>query len=508
MRSRSHVTGLIGVGLFGFACNAVLGLEEVTKLPPPEETAGSGTAGVPGKAGSSSGGSAGTGSPVAGSSGENPVGDAGRGGESGAGNEPTRECTPAETAPCRQVDPTLLGNCGDGTVRCGTDGTWGACDVTPSSEDSCEVEDDDADCDGTPNSGCPCVEGQTRACGPETEDGICEFGVSSCENEEWQACVGATLPSARNCRSSGDNDCDGEPDNVIDDECPCDSDGAHRCVGDAPADWLGPVALATAAATAAAPSCTATGYERAVLSKFGSVDEGSAECACSCSAPGNMQCTGTPGLHRVTSSVSCAQIGLTFDDPLEYDVPNNTCVNVPSGRLKAVGHSFSSSGSCTPQPTSDIDDAVFKRRMVACATNEESTAGCGAAQLCVPNLVAPLEKFCVYREGEHDCPNDAPYTERTVYLDELEDDRTCSTCTCGSASGLCEGAISLTSNPGGTCEGQILVAQLGYGACTDTSATTIAVSGASTPVGNCTPSGGRLQGSVRRNGPTTVCCEP
>lgn len=515
MRSRRRLIGLIGMGWFGFACNAVLGLEEVTKLPPPADTAGrSGNAGesaggtAGGTAGSSSGATAGTGSHVAGSSGENSGGEAGNAGESGAGNGPTPECTPNQTLSCRQLDPSLLGNCGDGIVRCGADGTWGACDVTAAEEDSCDVQDDDADCDGTPNDGCPCVEGETRPCGPETEDGICEFGVSSCENEEWQACAGATLPRARDCRSSADNDCDGEPDNVIDDECPCDSTGGRRCVGDAPADWSGPVALATAAASASAPSCSATGYERAVLSQFTDVNEGDATCACTCSAPGNMRCTGTPGLHRVTSSINCVQIGLSGTDPVEYDVPEGACVSVPQGRLKAVGHSFSSNGSCTPQPTSDIDEAVFRRRMVACETNDASAAGCGAAQLCVPNLVAPLESFCIYREGEHDCPRDTPYTSRTIYLDDLDDGRSCSTCTCGSATGVCQGAINLTSNPGATCEGDVLVASLGYGTCTDTTATTIAVSRASTPAGSCMPSGGQLQGSVRRNGPTTLCCEP
>lgn len=513
---RMRSAGWVATGLFGLACNAVLGLEEVTKLPPPDDNAGrsgsgGASAGSGGSAGKASGGTAGSSGNVAGAGGDGSAGDAGNAGnagESGAGGGSERECTPDETRPCRELDPNLLGNCGAGTVRCGRDGTWGACNVTRAEEDDCDTEGDDADCDGTTNGGCPCVTGDTKPCGPETEDGICEFGVSQCEGEVWQACEGATLPGARDCRSSADNDCDGEPDNVIDDVCPCASDGEHRCVGDAPADWLGPIALATAAGSAAAPSCTATGYERAVLSKFGGIDEGDVNCGCTCSAPGNMTCTGTPGLHRVTSSVNCVQIGLQVNDPVEYNVPANTCVNVQSGRLKAVGRSFSSSGSCTPQPTNDIDDAVFRRRMVACETNDASTAGCAAAELCVPNLVAPLEKFCIYREGEHECPTGTPYGARTVYYDELDDGRSCSTCTCGSATGTCQGAIQLTDNPNATCVGEILVAELGYGACTDTNTTLIAISGPSTPVGSCAPSGGQLQGSVARNGPTTVCCEP
>src|SRR6185503_4066212 len=133
---------------------------------------------------------------------------------------------------------------------CQADGTWGECSVTAQAADSCDVEGDDADCDGTPNGGCPCLSGDTRQCGPDTDDGICEFGTQTCENEVWGPCEDAVLPEARDCMSPLDNDCDGSVDNARDDVCPCAVDGAHVCLENAPTGWEGPMAMATAGGTA------------------------------------------------------------------------------------------------------------------------------------------------------------------------------------------------------------------------------------------------------------------
>jgi hypothetical protein len=100
---------------------------------------------------------------------------------------------------------------------------WGSCQgsIGPAQADSCANPGDDANCDGTPNGGCPCVDGETRPCGPSTDTGICAFGVSSCVNQVLTACVGATLPTTRNCASNQDNDCDGIADNTLDSVCTC-----------------------------------------------------------------------------------------------------------------------------------------------------------------------------------------------------------------------------------------------------------------------------------------------
>jgi hypothetical protein len=108
---------------------------------------------------------------------------------------------------------------------------WGACEgsVGPAPADSCSMSGDDADCDGTPNGGCPCVEGTTRPCGPSSDTGLCEFGVSRCVGQVFTTCVGATLPVARDCGSSEDNDCDGLPDNTVDSVCSCALGDTQPC---------------------------------------------------------------------------------------------------------------------------------------------------------------------------------------------------------------------------------------------------------------------------------------
>ncbi|HVZ32051.1 MAG TPA: hypothetical protein VG963_06490 [Polyangiaceae bacterium] len=74
---------------------------------------------------------------------------------------------------------------------------------------------DDSNCDGTPNGGCTCVEGTTIPCGPETDNGICQHGTSTCRNGGFGACEGAVFAGRRDCSSPQDNDCDGLPDNTI-----------------------------------------------------------------------------------------------------------------------------------------------------------------------------------------------------------------------------------------------------------------------------------------------------
>jgi len=83
------------------------------------------------------------------------------------------------------------------------------------------VHGDDTDCDGTPNSGCTCVEGDVIDCGPSANVGICVIGKSTCHNNRLSACAGAVTALPRDCSSPLDNDCDGTRDDDLDDSCTC-----------------------------------------------------------------------------------------------------------------------------------------------------------------------------------------------------------------------------------------------------------------------------------------------
>jgi hypothetical protein len=150
-------------------------------------------------------------------------------------------CLPGTVEPCDE-HPGLDGRgpCRAGSRICvagegGLTSNWGACEgaVGPREQDSCAVAGDDSNCDGTNNGECPCVDGETQPCGPGTENGVCALGTQTCAGGRFGECVGAVFPGARNCNSGQDNDCDGRPDNTIDNVCTC-TIGDERACGEHP----------------------------------------------------------------------------------------------------------------------------------------------------------------------------------------------------------------------------------------------------------------------------------
>jgi hypothetical protein len=146
-------------------------------------------------------------------------------------------CASGSVEPCEE-HPGLdgRGQCQPGSRACilgeeNLTSDWGACEgsVGPGERDSCSVVGDDTDCDGTDNGGCPCIEGETRPCGPETENGICQRGSQTCVNGTFGQCMGAVFAAPRDCRTNQDNDCDGRPDNVIDNVCTCTIGSIQAC---------------------------------------------------------------------------------------------------------------------------------------------------------------------------------------------------------------------------------------------------------------------------------------
>lgn len=146
-------------------------------------------------------------------------------------------CAPGSVEPCDEhPDLDGKGQCKPGSRTCvagagNTTSNWGACEgsVGPGTQDSCTVVGDDTNCDGINNGDCPCIEGESRACGPDAAVGICERGSQTCTNGTFGPCVGAVFAGRRDCSSNQDKDCDGRPDNTVDNACTCTIGAVQAC---------------------------------------------------------------------------------------------------------------------------------------------------------------------------------------------------------------------------------------------------------------------------------------
>ena len=136
-------------------------------------------------------------------------------------------CVAGQIRSCAQSG--ALGNCAAGEQSCESAGSWGPCSIVPARADDCAAPGDDANCNGTPNEGCSCEDGETQPCGTVPEVGQCHAGESRCTDGAWGACQGVVYPAARDCNSADDNDCDGARDDVLDEQCRCAPAATEAC---------------------------------------------------------------------------------------------------------------------------------------------------------------------------------------------------------------------------------------------------------------------------------------
>jgi hypothetical protein len=168
------------------------------------------------------------------------AGAPGNGGESGAAgaaglSSMPGACEPGESRSCNEAG--ALGPCAAGTQFCTIGATWSACSIQPAAADTCEKGNDD-NCNGIPNQGCQCINGETqRPCGP------CNDGTQVCTDGkagQYGACQGAVKISTTYYRDAdGDGygaptssvaSCDGAPAGYITQAGDCCDDGGNLAV--------------------------------------------------------------------------------------------------------------------------------------------------------------------------------------------------------------------------------------------------------------------------------------
>jgi len=165
----------------------------------------------------------------------------------------TGVCSSGATRTCDRDGK--MGRCASGTELC-SGGQWGPCSIAPAAADRCDMAGDDSNCDGKANDGCTCTNGATQPCGPAMNQGLCKQGTQTCGNSAWGACTGAVYAKPRDCTSSTDNDCDGKPDNTIDNVCQCGPVNGIRTCGTHPQDGIGACKAGSQTCTAGAGNST------------------------------------------------------------------------------------------------------------------------------------------------------------------------------------------------------------------------------------------------------------
>jgi len=141
--------------------------------------------------------------------------------------------------------------------------------------------------------------------------------------------------------------------------------------------------------------------------------------------------------------------------------------------------------------------------VVAC--EPEASESCAAGESCVSTAGA----VCVFSPGEVACP-EGPYSVQRIAYAGLDDDRSCTECTCAPATGVaCTG--TLTTYTDETCGADAQQFAVPLTMCQNVSGATQVIHltyQASAEGGRCTPLGGVPTGTATANGPTTFCCLP
>ena len=293
------------------------------------------------------------------------------------GDDATCNGTPNEGCACLDVNPPrscsaggALGACAAGTQTC-SGGKWGACSIQPAAKDDCTIKGDDSNCNGSPNDGCPCVNGDTQACGPAAV-GICKPGTATCSGGLWGACVGAVNKAARDCTSAADNDCDGLPDNTIDVVCKCGSGSTQACGTHPGNDGYGPCKAGSQTCVVASDKTSST---------WGACSGGVGPAAAdTCVKGDDSNCDGTP-------NEGCACVST--------DAPRSCAAAGALGNCAAGTQSCSTAGqwgACSIQPAA-ADSCAIKGDDATC--NGKANEGCscvtGDTEPCGPAAVGILQ---------------------------------------------------------------------------------------------------------------------
>lgn len=286
------------------------------------------------------------------------------------------------------------------------------------------------------------------------------------------------------------------------------------CLSPPPLGWAGPVLLSDSARGEAGPGCPAASTELDIALSFGLVAVPAA-CTCTCGTAQDAACGSTEAEYYGTDS-RCEALEASF--AMTYDGSGGSCVDGPNGAASAywripplgvVG------GFCDPSASATLDEPTWGGGTRVCDVDLSRGTQCGFDGVCAPNLGIETfdEGYCVWRQGEHECPG-PDYPVRQLRWTGLEDERSCSECTCSEPTGECAGDVWLYGDDGcggtlqrvatdGAC--QLVDLEVESGRLRETAP------GCGGPcqvlvTASCGPQGGDPLGDVNPVDPYTFCC--
>ncbi len=286
------------------------------------------------------------------------------------------------------------------------------------------------------------------------------------------------------------------------------TDGGSSCLAEcapaAPTDWQGPFAIFESSGAAPLPACP-SGYSAIAYEGFATPTAAPATCACECDDPAGVACS-APTMSFFFDS-SCTNGCGTANQPIGTSCTSLNAQNCNGSSRYEVAPSVASGGTCMPIVTRDIPKATWNDSVRLCAAPTElDGVGCNANQVCAPAVAAPYEaRRCVMKMGIGACP--AAYPTPHVYYTSSNDDRDCSTCTCGTrAGGSCAASVTVYKDFSCGSTGTTLAAST----CTSANSSGYFAKAAAGVFagGSCTPDGGAPTGAFTPTAPTTVCCTP
>jgi hypothetical protein len=275
------------------------------------------------------------------------------------------------------------------------------------------------------------------------------------------------------------------------------------CVPTFDVSWTGPwvVTVLEAGAKATAPSCADGG---AASLMFGGLTVPPASCSsCTCTVPEGTGCSPTAITVYSANGPACDS-GL--GTPIQLSDPGCTAIALETSDTFSILSSPEGCGLAVDPPSGFRPPATLETVAAACAAASPS-GPCGNNGTCVP---APPQgsTVCVMQDGSApQCP--AGFSGPLAYSSDgqIDDTRSCSTCTCNPVPGSCTGDVDLFGDAGCTTTVDGLVAMPAQCISTLENAGAVTIVVAPTPApDSCQPSTSPAGGSVTFTSPVTYCC--